>query len=186
MDKQTVSAVRKIVALAIQRKKPMLLDADGLKALGVIRKRMFDGSTVVTPHGGEFQAISGKAPSKHLTTRSAEVREFASKSGAIVLLKGHTDIISDGVRVKMNNTGNPGMTVGGTGDVLSGIVAGLMAQGVDSFRAAVAGAFINGAAGDFAEEEYGDHLVPTDVLEHIPKIMNDPMCHKAILEKRLH
>jgi NAD(P)H-hydrate repair Nnr-like enzyme with NAD(P)H-hydrate dehydratase domain len=103
-----------------------------------------------------------------------------------VLLKGHTDIISDGTRVKLNNTGNPGMTVGGTGDVLSGVVAGLMAQGIDCFRAAVAGAFINGAAGDFAEEVYGDHLTPTDLLEHIPRIMNDPMCHKAILAKRLH
>jgi hydroxyethylthiazole kinase-like uncharacterized protein yjeF len=163
----------------------MLLDADGLKALGVIKKQMFEGSTVVTPHAGEFQAISGKPPSKDSKMRSEEVREFASRSGSVVVLKGHTDVISDGVRLKLNNTGNPGMTVGGTGDVLSGLIAGLMAQGYDSYRAAVAGAFINGAAGDFAEEEYGDHLVPTDVLEHIPKILNDPMCHKAILEKRL-
>ena len=101
------------------------------------------------------------------------------------MLKGHTDLISDGVRVKLNNTGNPGMTVGGTGDVLSGIVAGLMAQGVEGFRAAVAGAFISGAAGDLAEEKYGYHLTPTDLLDHIPRIMNDPMCHKAILERRL-
>jgi hydroxyethylthiazole kinase-like uncharacterized protein yjeF len=185
MRKETVSAVRKIVALAIQRRKPMLLDADGLKALGVIKKKLFDGSTVLTPHGGEFQAISGKAPSRDSNIRVDEVRKFASKSGAIVLLKGHTDIISDGASAKLNNTGNPGMTVGGTGDVLSGIIAGLMAQGVDSYRAAVAGAFINGAAGDLAEEKYGYHLTPTDLLEHIPKIMNDPMCHKAILEKRL-
>jgi NAD(P)H-hydrate epimerase len=185
MNNQTVSAVRKIVALAIQRKKPMLLDADGLKALGMIKKRLFDGSTVITPHAGEFQAVSGKLPSRDLENRSGEVREFASKSGAVVLLKGHTDIISDGVHTKLNNTGNPGMTVGGTGDVLSGVIAGLMAQGVDGFRAAVAGAFINGAAGDFAEEKYGYHLTPTDLLEYIPKIMNDPMCHKQILEKRL-
>jgi NAD(P)H-hydrate epimerase len=186
MGKQTIAAVRRIVALAIQRKKPLLLDADGLKALGVIRKKLFDGSTVVTPHAGEYQAISGKAPSRDLRTRSDEVRAFASTSGAVVLLKGHTDVISDGVRVKLNNTGNPGMTVGGTGDVLSGVIAGLMAQGVEGFRAAVAGAFINGAAGDLAEESLGNHLMPTDLLEHIPRIMNDPMCHKAILEKRLH
>jgi hydroxyethylthiazole kinase-like uncharacterized protein yjeF len=185
MNRETVLGVRRIVALAIERKKPMLLDADALKALGVIKKRMFEGSTVVTPHAGEFQAISGKPPSKDSKMRSEEVREFASRSGSIVVLKGHTDVISDGVRLKLNNTGNPGMTVGGTGDVLSGLIAGLMAQGFDSYRAAVAGAFINGAAGDFAEEEYGDHLVPTDVLEHIPKLLNDPMCHKAILEKRL-
>ena len=165
LNKQTISAVRKIVALAIQRKKPLLLDADGLKALGVIRKRIFDGTTVVTPHAGEFQAITGKAPSRDLKLRSDEVRELASKSGAAVLLKGHIDVVSDGMRVKLNRTGNPGMTVGGTGDVLSGIVAGLMAQGVEAFRAAVAGAFINGAAGDLAEEKLGNHLTPTDLLE---------------------
>ena len=185
LNKQTISAVRKIVALAIQRKKPLLLDADGLKALGVIRKRIFDGTTVVTPHAGEFQAITGKSPSRDLKLRSDEVRELASKSGAAVLLKGHIDIVSDGMRVKLNRTGNPGMTVGGTGDVLSGIVAGLMAQGVEAFRAAVAGAFINGAAGDLAEEKLGDHLTPTDLLEYIPTLLNDPMCHRPILQKRL-
>lgn len=185
LNKQTISAVRKIVALAIQRKKPLLLDADGLKALGVIRKRIFDGTTVVTPHAGEFQAITGKAPSRDLKLRSDEVRELASKSGAAVLLKGHIDVVSDGMRVKLNRTGNPGMTVGGTGDVLSGIVAGLMAQGVEAFRAAVAGAFINGAAGDLAEEKLGNHLTPTDLLEYIPILLNDPMCHRPILQKRL-
>jgi NAD(P)H-hydrate epimerase len=185
LNKQTVFAVHKIVSLVRQSKKPLLLDADGLRALGVVKKKMFDGSSVVTPHAGEFQAISGKPPSRDLKVRSNEVRDFASKTGAVVLLKGHTDIISDGVGLKLNNTGNPGMTVGGTGDVLSGIVAGLLAQGVDGFRAAVAGAFVNGAAGDLAEEQYGFHLTPTDLLEHIPKVMNDPMCHKAILEQRL-
>jgi len=89
------------------------------------------------------------------------------------------------MRVKLNRTGNPGMTVGGTGDVLSGIVAGLMAQGVEAFRAAVAGAFINGAAGDLAEEKLGNHLTPTDLLEYIPILLNDPMCHRPILQKRL-
>ena len=76
--------------------------------------------------------------------------------------------------------------MGGTGDVLSGVIAGLMAQGVESFRAAVAGAFINGAAGDLAQEKLGYHLTPTDLLEHIPTVMNDPMCHRVIREERLH
>lgn len=185
LNKQTISAVRKIVTLAIQRRKPLLLDADGLKALGIVKKKMFDGTTVVTPHGGEFEAISGKSPSRDLKLRSDEVKEFASRSGAVVLLKGHIDIVSDGLRLKLNRTGNPGMTVGGTGDVLSGIVAGLMAQGVEAFRAAVAGAFVNGAAGDLAEEKLGDHLTPTDLLEHIPTIMKGPMCHRSIFQKRL-
>jgi hydroxyethylthiazole kinase-like uncharacterized protein yjeF len=185
MEKQTISAVRTITQLVRQLKKPLLLDADGLKALGVLRKKIFDNSTVMTPHAGEFQAVFGKPASRDLKVRSSEVTALASRSGGVVLLKGHTDVISDGTRLKLNNTGNPGMTVGGTGDVLSGIVAGLLAQGVGGFRAAAAGAFINGAAGDLAEEQFGYHLTPTDLLDLIPKIMDDPMCHRAILEKRL-
>jgi NAD(P)H-hydrate epimerase len=185
MDRATVSAVRRLFALIRQLKKPLLLDADALKALGVVRKKIFDAAVVLTPHAGEFEAVSGKAPSRHLKTRAKEVRDFASKSGGVVLLKGHSDVISDGVRTKLNNTGNPGMTVGGTGDVLSGIVAGLMAQGVDPYRAAVAGAFVNGAAGDLAETRLGNHLTPTDLLEHIPTVLNNPMCHKPIFEQRL-
>ena len=69
------------------------------------------------------------------------------------------------------------MTVGGTGDVLSGVVAALLAQGIDPFEAAVAGAFINGAAGDFVRAEKGYHMVATDLIDWIPKIMNDPMSH---------
>jgi NAD(P)H-hydrate repair Nnr-like enzyme with NAD(P)H-hydrate dehydratase domain len=69
------------------------------------------------------------------------------------------------------------MTVGGTGDVLSGLVGGLLAMGADPFRAAVAGAFINGAAGDFVAAEKGYHMIPTDLFEWIPHVMDDPMCH---------
>ena len=185
MSAKTIAAVRRIIPLIQHYRKPLLLDADGLKALGVIKKRVFDKSVVLTPHPGEFQVISHKAPSKDIEVRSSEVKAFAESVGAIVLLKGHTDVISNGESVKLNNTGNPGMTVGGTGDVLSGIVAGLMAQRVDSFRAAVAGAFISGASGDLAEERLGYHLTPTDLLKYIPKIMNDPMCHKEIQQKRL-
>jgi NAD(P)H-hydrate epimerase len=183
---KTVSAVHRILPLIRESGKPLLLDADALRCLGGVKKKSFDGSTVLTPHGGEFQAISGKTPSKDLKVRTSEVKTFAAKSGAVTLVKGATDVISDGERVKLNDTGNPGMTVGGTGDVLSGIVAGLMAQGVNSFRAAVAGAFINGAAGDLAEERLGYRLMPTDLLEYIPKVLNDPMCHKEIHQKRLN
>jgi NAD(P)H-hydrate epimerase len=182
---KTVSAVRRVLPIIRESRKPLLLDADALRCLGVVKKKSFDDSTVLTPHGGEFQAISGKIPSKDLKVRSSEVRAFAAKSGAVTLLKGATDVISDGERVRLNDTGNPGMTVGGTGDVLSGIVAGLMSQGVNTFRAAVAGAFINGAAGDLAEERLGYHLTPTDLLGYIPKVLNDPMCHKEIHQKRL-
>ena len=185
LAKETASAARKIISLAIRQKKPMLIDADALKALGVVRKRMFDESVVITPHASEFEAVSGKSPSRDLKTRMNEVREFSSLSGAVTVLKGHTDMISDGTRLKLNNTGNPGMTVGGTGDVLSGIIAGLMAQGLEPYKAAVAGTFVNGAAGDLAAEHYGFHLTPTDLIEHIPRILTDPMSHKTIHDERL-
>ncbi len=79
-----------------------------------------------------------------------------------------------------NFTGNPGMTVGGTGDVLSGVVGALMAQKADPFEAAVAGAFVNGAAGDFVAEKLGFHMVATDLLEFIPQVLNDPMSHLKV------
>ncbi len=87
--------------------------------------------------------------------------------------------------MKLNFTGNPGMTVGGTGDVLSGIVGAFLAQGADSFEAAVAGAFINGAAGDFVREQEGFHMVPTDILDWIPRVMEDPMSHLRVRESAL-
>jgi len=182
---KTQSAIRRVLTESRLLKKPLVVDADALKALGLGRKRTLDESTVLTPHAGEFKAMAGKSPSTELRARSQEVKTVAERVGGIVLLKGNTDVISDGYSVKLNRTGNPGMTVGGTGDVLTGIISGLLAQSIDAFRAAVAGAFIAGAAGDLAEEELGYHLTPTDLLERIPKVMDDPMCHKNIYQKRL-
>jgi len=97
-----------------------------------------------------------------------------------MILKGNIDIISDGKNIRLNRTGNPGMTVGGTGDVLSGIVGCLLAQGNDPFNSAVAGAFINGTAGDFAVEEKGFHIVPMDLIDQIPIVMNNPMGYRHV------
>jgi NAD(P)H-hydrate epimerase len=80
----------------------------------------------------------------------------------------------------LNFTGNAGMTVGGTGDVLSGVVSGLMAQKVDAFEAAVAGTFVNGAAGDFVAGEIGYHMVATDIIDWIPHVFEDPMSHLKV------
>lgn len=184
LTKETTRAARKLVNSIVRLGKPILIDADALKALGVVKKKIFNELVVITPHAGEFASVSGTPPSRDLKTRVAEVKEFSSRSGAVTVLKGHTDIICDETRTKLNSTGNPGMTVGGTGDVLSGIIAGLMAQGVEPFRAAVAGTFVSGAAGDMAAEKYGYHLTPTDIIEYVPKILIEPMCHKAIFDER--
>ena len=175
---ETFTTVKRIVGALSESKKPTLIDADAIKAIGKIETPI-GFPVAVSPHAGEFQALSGHLPSVDLPTRIQETRSAAATLGGTVLLKGHVDVISDGKRVKLNRTGNPAMTVGGTGDVLSGVVAGLMAKGVSEFQASVAGAFINGAAGDLARAESGDHLAPTDLIHLIPRIMNNPMLHAA-------
>ena len=179
LHKETRDAVKEIIKLIQKEKIPLLLDADGLKAFAEF-KRKVGLPLVLTPHAGEYQILTGRKLPKDLEKRAAEVQKTARKLGAVILLKGHVDVISDGKRVKFNFAGNPGMTVGGTGDVLSGIVGAFLAQGADPFEAAVAGAFINGAAGDFVRSEKGYHMVPTDILEWIPRVMDDPMSHLKV------
>ena len=159
--------------------KPLLLDADGLKAFAEF-KRPLKVPLVLTPHAGEFAILTGKTLPDELEGRVQEVKRTAAELGAVILLKGQTDIVSDGKRVKLNFTGNPGMTVGGTGDVLSGVVGALLAQKADPFEAAVAGAFVNGAAGDFVAGKVGYHMVATDLLDFIPQVLNDPMSHLKV------
>jgi NAD(P)H-hydrate epimerase len=159
--------------------KPLLLDADGLKAFAEF-KRPLKVPLVLTPHAGEYAILAGRKLSESFEERVNQVQETAAELKAVILLKGQVDVICDAKRVKLNFTGNPGMTVGGTGDVLSGIVGALLAQKADAFEAAVAGAFVNGAAGDFVASEIGYHLVATDLLEWIPRVLDDPMSHVKV------
>jgi NAD(P)H-hydrate epimerase len=99
------------------------------------------------------------------------VREAGKTFGATILLKGPVDIVSDGTRVKFNYTGNPGMTVGGTGDVLCGLVAGLVSKGMTPFDAARLGAFVNGYAGDLAFKEKSYGLTSMDVAENLGRVL---------------
>jgi NAD(P)H-hydrate epimerase len=179
MHKETREAVKAIIKVVEDAGKPLLLDADGLKAFAEF-KRKLKVPLVLTPHSGEYAILTGIKPSENLKEKVAEVQTTASKLSATLLLKGAVDVISDQKRVKLNYTGNPGMTVGGTGDVLSGIVGAFLAQQVDPFEAAVAGAFVNGAAGDFVFEEKGYHMVATDLIDWIPKVLNDPLSHVKV------
>jgi hydroxyethylthiazole kinase-like uncharacterized protein yjeF len=159
--------------------KPLLLDADGLKAFAEF-KRPLKVPLVVTPHADEYAFLAGGKLAESREERVAEVQRTAKALSAVVLLKGHVDMVCDAKRVKLNFTGNPGMTVGGTGDVLSGVVGALLAQKADPFEAAVAGAFVNGAAGDFVAGDIGYHLVATDLLNWIPRVLDDPMSHLKV------
>lgn len=159
--------------------KPLLLDADGLKAFAEF-KRALKMPLVLTPHAGEYAVLTGRKLPEKLEERAIEAQRAAAELKAVILLKGQVDVICDATRVKLNFTGNPGMTVGGTGDVLAGVVGAFLAQKADAFEAAVAGAFVNGAAGDFAASEIGYHLVATDLLDWIPRVLDDPMSHVKV------
>jgi len=99
------------------------------------------------------------------------VRDGAKSLGATILLKGHVDIVTDGTRVKFNYTGNPGMTAGGTGDVLCGVTAGLLAKGMAPYDAARLAAFANGAAGDLAFETKSFGLTAMDVADNLGRVL---------------
>lgn len=176
LHRETQEAVGQIIKEAEGKGIPILLDADGLKAFAAF-KHSLKTPAVLTPHAGEYAILTGERLPDRPEERAEYIRRQAKQLNAVILLKSHVDIISDGIRVKFNFTGNPGMTVGGTGDVLSGIVGAFLAQGIGPFEATVAGAFINGAAGDCVKAEMGYHMVATDLIEWIPKVMNDPMSH---------
>jgi len=173
---ETREFVKAFVSAVEGAGKPLLLDADGLKAFADF-KRPLKVPLVLTPHAGEYEILTSRKLPERREERVAEVRETAKELNAVFLVKGEVDVVCDGKRVKLNFTGNPGMTVGGTGDVLSGVVGALLAQKAGAFEAAVAGAFVNGAAGDFVAGEKGFHLVASDLLEWIPRVLIDPMSH---------
>jgi NAD(P)H-hydrate epimerase len=174
LHEKTVEGVERLLDEVERRDIPTLIDADGLKAVAKLDRR-FTTPTVLTPHGGEFKILTGREVVGELKERGKIVEEEARRLRATILLKGHVDIVSDGLHTRYNRTGNPGMTTGGTGDVLSGVVAAYMALDAAPFEAAVAGAFINGYAGDLAYGEKGYHLSPLDIIERIPRVIENAL-----------
>ena len=140
---------------------------------------------VLTPHAREYEILTGTQLPDSLEEKIKHVKNSAKELGATILLKGPVDVVSDGKKIKLNFTGNQGMTVGGTGDVLSGVVGGFLAMGADPFCGAVAGVFVNGAAGDFVAMEKGFHMLATDLLDWIPQVMDDPMSHLEVRTNKL-
>lgn len=149
---------------------PVILDADGINVLSghtnILRGRRYP--TILTPHDGEFLRAGGKLSED----RMASAADFAAEYGCILLLKGHRTCITDGKIRYRNRTGNPGMAVGGSGDVLAGILAGLLGQGVDPLKAAACAAWLHGAAGDLCAHELGQYaMLPTDMLNALPRLL---------------
>lgn len=150
---------------------PTIFDADGLKAVASERSLLGNPEWVLTPHAREFELLTGSDLPAGVEKRTDHVVLAAGELGCVILLKANIDIIAEpGGGVVLNRTGNPGMTVGGTGDVLAGIVGAFLAQGVEPFKAAVAGAFVSGRAGDLCLKEKGYEFMASDVIEKLPEV----------------
>ncbi len=172
---ETVELVRSFVAAS---KIPLVIDADAINAL-VGKLNIFKSTrspVVITPHAGELGRLIAVHATDIKKARGKYPLQFSKETGCICVLKGYQSIITDGQKVVVNNTGNPGMATAGSGDVLSGILGGLVAQGLDVLEAAKAAVYIHGLAGDMAIKETTEMgLVASDIIKAIPKAL------KAIL-----
>jgi NAD(P)H-hydrate epimerase len=158
--------------LIAESDKPLVIDADGLNAL-VGQTELLTGlkrPVVLTPHPGEFARLSGLPVETVQADRIGRTAAFAELAEPlVVVLKGASSVVSDGKRYYVNTTGNPGMATGGSGDVLTGVIAALLAQKLPAFEAAQLGVFIHGAAGDIARDQNGETgLIAGDIVDALP------------------
>ncbi|HKI00511.1 MAG TPA: NAD(P)H-hydrate dehydratase [Thermoanaerobaculia bacterium] len=167
-DPATAAAIRRIV---LDCPLPLVLDADGINAFagraGELAARRAE--TILTPHPGELGRLLGISTATIQEDRVAAARGAAEETGAIVVLKGHLSLVASGTAVFVNPTGNPGMATGGSGDVLTGLIAGLLAQGLDALDATVLAVYLHGLAGDLAAGRLGEMaLAAGDLIEILP------------------
>ena len=152
---------------------PAVIDADAIHALGKKPEIIPGKSFLITPHTYEFFVLTGKEIYQLPEEEKIKmVQEESARLQTTILLKGKTDIISDGKEVVLNKAGSPYMTVGGTGDTLAGICGALMSRGIDSFTAAQAAAYINGKAGELVAQRKKEGLLATDLIEAIPEVLH--------------
>ncbi|MGB2601554.1 MAG: NAD(P)H-hydrate dehydratase [Candidatus Omnitrophota bacterium] len=152
---------------------PVVLDADGINALegniDALRKREY--RMVITPHPGELARLMNKDVEEIQSNRIDMAKSVAEVTGAVVVLKGHRTVVaSPEGKIYVNETGNSGMASGGTGDVLTGMIASFIGQGIDDYSAAVCAVYIHGIAGDVAAEEIGQFsMTASDMLDFLPE-----------------
>jgi NAD(P)H-hydrate epimerase len=179
-------AQRNIVQAIIEQDTPAVIDADGLNALSQMEgwPQLRRCGLILTPHPGEFARLTGKsvnevqADREKLAVQAARAWQSAGKTDAplVVALKGHRTVVTDGRRLYINKTGNPGMATGGTGDILTGLTAALVAQGLELFEAACLAVHCHGRAGDLAAGKYGQvSLIASDLWEFLPKAIRERM-----------
>ncbi len=160
--KESLNAMKEVVK---KSRSPLVIDADGIKLASTIKGSLSGKMPVFTPHHREFQILAGEGASKD----NAEA--FARKNGCIIVLKGEEDVVTDGKRTIIVRGGNPRMTMGGTGDMLAGIIAACASRGIEPFRAAVMGAYINKKAAERAYELKSYWYGIDDMLESVPAVM---------------
>jgi len=152
---------------------PMVVDADGLNAIAARTELLKQRSapTVLTPHPGEMMRLCGLDSVQQVQSSRRELAvRFAAEHSVLLVLKGHRTIVTDGDRLYVNSTGNAGMATGGTGDVLTGLVAGLLCQGLDPFGAAQLAVYVHGLAGDMAAQAKGQlSMTAEDVMACVPQ-----------------
>ena len=170
-EDETQKAVEEIVSLFVKHKKPIVIDADAIKVIGKKPGLVKDSQIVLTPHTGEFNELTGIKLSNDLQDRKENVEKWAENLGVTIVLKGPIDIISNGGETKLNDIHNEAMTVGGTGDVLAGIIGGLLSKKISPFNASRIGIFISGSAGNAAFEKRSYGLIATDIIEEIPFVL---------------
>ena len=156
--------------------KPLLnrdvrLSLDASALVSGILPLISNKNVVVTPHAGEFKRLFGEVPSNQIKDRITLVEKHAKKYQITILLKGPTDIISNGEKTFLNPKKTPAMTVGGTGDVLSGITAAFLARNRDSLESASAAAYVNGLAGKIVQRKLGLHMVASDLIDVLPSVL---------------
>ncbi len=180
-DLSTQKLILKVVS---QINRSMVIDADGINAVATnieSLQRRREKAFILTPHLGEFSRLVKKEVN-YLKKRGKELaKNFAFRYNLILVLKGHRTIVTDGKEIFENTTGNPGMATAGSGDVLTGIIAGLVAEGMDAFNSAKLGVYLHGLAGDLAAEDKTQAgLVASDIIEYLPKAIKS-LVGKSIL-----
>jgi len=166
---QDPEALKLLVKSLLDRDVRLSLDASAL--VSYILPLLSGKNVVVTPHAGEFKKMFGEAIPDSMKTCITMVEKFAKKHSVTILLKGSTDIISNGTKTYLNPKNTPAMTVGGTGDVLSGITAAMLARNRNTLESAIISAYFNGLAGKATQKKFGLHIVATDLLDELPNIM---------------
>ncbi len=170
-DEESLKTAAEFISGLVRSGKRIVVDADAIYAIGLIRRRL-SRNVIITPHDKEFFGLSETRLSKRdLVQRALAAVKTARRLNAVILLKGHDTVVTDGLHMKIIRSRTAALATMGTGDVLSGIICGFAARNTDAFVSAVAGAYLHSRIGDALFMEKGYHIIANDVVERIPAML---------------